>query len=48
MAPGKKKKPTATEEVKEIKRRNQHVFSAKEKIKIVLEGLICTPTPLIS
>jgi transposase len=39
MAPGKKKKPTATEVVKEIKRRTRRVFSAEEKIKIVLEGL---------
>ena len=34
MAPGrKKKKPTATEVVKEIKRRTRRVFSSKEKIK---------------
>ena len=39
MAPGKKKKPTATEVVKEIKRRTRRVFSVEEKIKIVLEGL---------
>jgi len=39
MAPGKKKKPTATEVVKEIKRRTRRVYSAEEKIKIVLEGL---------
>ena len=39
MAPAKKKKPTATEVVKEIKRRTKRVFSAEEKIKIVLEGL---------
>jgi transposase len=38
MAP-RKKKPTATEVVKEIKRRTRRVFSAEEKIKIVLEGL---------
>jgi hypothetical protein len=38
MAPPKKKKPTATEVVKEIKRRTRRVFSAEEKIKIVLEG----------
>jgi transposase len=39
MAPTRKKKPTATEVVKEIKRRTRRVFSAEEKIKIVLEGL---------
>ena len=39
MAPGKKRKPTATEVVKEIKRRTRRVFSSEEKIKIVLEGL---------
>jgi len=40
MAPGRKKKrPTATEVVKEIKRRTRRVFSSEEKIKIVLEGL---------
>ncbi len=39
MAPGKKKKRTATEVVKEIRRRTRRVFSAEEKIKIVLEGL---------
>ena len=39
MAPPRKKKPTATQVVKEIKRRTKRVFSAEEKIKIVLEGL---------
>ena len=39
MAPGRKKKPTATEVVKVIKRRTRRVFSSEEKIKIVLEGL---------
>jgi len=39
MAPPKKKKPTATEVVKEIKRRTRRVFTSEEKIKIVLEGL---------
>jgi len=39
MARGRKKKPTATEVVKEIKRRTRRVFSSEEKIKIVLEGL---------
>jgi transposase len=34
-----KKKPTATEVVKEIKRRAKRIFSAEEKIRIVLEGL---------
>jgi transposase len=34
-----KKKPTATEVVKELKRRTRRVFTAEEKIKIVLEGL---------
>jgi transposase len=34
-----KKKPTATEVVKEIKRRTKRIFSAEEKIRIVLEGL---------
>jgi transposase len=34
-----KKKLTATEVVKEIKRRTKRVFSAEEKIRIVLEGL---------
>jgi len=33
------KKPTTTQVVKEIKRRTRRVFSAEEKIKIVLEGL---------
>ena len=32
-------KPSATEVVKEIKRRTRRVFTAEEKIKIVLEGL---------
>ena len=35
----KKKKPSATQVVKEIKRKTKRVFSAEEKIKIVLEGL---------
>jgi transposase len=39
MAYQKKKKPSATEVVKEIKRRTRRVFSAEEKIKIVIEGL---------
>jgi len=39
MESNKKKKPSATEVVKEIKRRTRRVFSAEEKIKIVLEGL---------
>jgi len=34
-----KKKPSATEVVKEIKRRTKRIFTAEEKIKIVLEGL---------
>jgi transposase len=34
-----KKKPTATEVVKEIKRRTKRIFSPEEKIRIVLEGL---------
>jgi transposase len=33
------RKPSATEVVKEIKRRTRRVFSADEKIKIVLEGM---------
>ena len=39
MAAGKKGKPSATEVVKEIKRRTRRVFSSEEKIMIVLEGL---------
>lgn len=39
MESNKKKKPSATQVVKEIKRRTRRVFSAEEKIKIVLEGL---------
>ena len=35
----KKKKPSATEVVKEIKRRTKRTFSPEEKIRIVLEGL---------
>jgi transposase len=35
----KEEKPTASELVKEIKRRTRRRFSAEEKIKIVLEGL---------
>ena len=34
-----KKKPTATAVVKEIKRRTKRIFTAEEKIRIVLEGL---------
>lgn len=39
--PGPKPKPkqSATELVKEIRRRTRRLFSAEEKIKIVLEGL---------
>ena len=39
MEEKKEKKPTATEVVKEIKRRTKRIFSAEEKIRIVLEGL---------
>jgi transposase len=41
MKPGPKPKakPSATELVKEIKRRTRRIFSAEEKIKIVIEGL---------
>ena len=39
MESNKKKKPSATEVVKEIKRRTRRVFSADVKIQIVLEGL---------
>jgi len=39
MESNKKKKPTVTEVVKEIKRRTRRVFSADAKIQIVLEGL---------
>jgi len=39
MEEKKKKKPTATEVVKEIKRRTKRIFSPEEKIRIVLEGL---------
>ncbi len=39
MVKQRKKKPSATEVVKEIKRRTRRVFSAEEKIKIVLDGL---------
>jgi transposase len=39
MNPGNKRKPTATQVVKEIKRRTRRLYSAEEKIKIVLEGL---------
>jgi transposase len=34
-----KKKPSATEVVKEIKRRTKRIFSGEEKIRIVLECL---------
>ena len=36
---GESKKQTATQVVKEIKRRTRRKFSAEEKIKIVLEGM---------
>jgi transposase len=36
---GEAKKQTATQVVKEIKRRTRRKFSAEEKIKIVLEGM---------
>jgi transposase-like protein len=39
MNPRDKRKPTATQGVKEIKRRTRRLYSAEEKIKIVLEGL---------
>ena len=41
MKPGPKPKSqaTATELIKEIKRRTRRVFSSEEKIRIVLEGL---------
>jgi transposase len=39
MEEKKKKKPFATEVVKEIKRRTKRIFSPEEKIRIVLEGL---------
>jgi transposase len=39
MNPRDKRKPTATQVVKEIKRRTRRLYSAEEKIKIVLEGL---------
>jgi transposase len=39
MNENKKKKPSATEVVKEIQRRTKRVFSPDEKIRIVLEGL---------
>ena len=38
MEPGKKK-PSATAVVKKIKRRTKRIFTAEEKIKIVVEGL---------
>jgi transposase len=34
-----KKKPTAEAVIKDIKRRTRRIFSAEEKIKIILEGL---------
>jgi len=37
MEENKKKKPTATEVVKEIHRRTKRIFTAEEKIRIVLE-----------
>ena len=39
MEEKKKKKPSATEVVKEIKRRTKRIFSPEEKIRIVMEGL---------
>jgi transposase len=39
MEEKKKKRPSATEVVKEIKRRTKRIFSPEEKIRIVLEGL---------
>lgn len=41
MKPGPKPKsqPTATELIKDIKRRTRRLFSSEEKIRIVLEGL---------
>jgi len=39
MESNKKKKPSATQVVKEIKRRTRRVFSADAKIQIVIEGL---------
>lgn len=39
MEDKKKKKPTATEVVKEIKRRTKRIYSPEEKIRIVLEGI---------
>ena len=38
MEEKKKKKPSATAVVKEIKRRTKRIFSPDEKIRIVLEG----------
>jgi transposase len=38
MEEKKKKKPSATQVVKEIKRRTKRIYSAEEKIRIVLEG----------
>lgn len=34
-----KRKPSASELIKEVKRRTRRTFSSEEKIKIVLEGL---------
>jgi transposase len=39
MENSKQKKPSATQVVKEIRRRTKRLFSAEEKIKIVLECL---------
>lgn len=39
MTNQRKKKPSASELVKEIKRRTRRIYSSEEKIKIVLEGL---------
>jgi transposase len=39
MEEKKKKKPSATAVVKEIQRRTKRIYSAEEKIRIVLEGL---------
>ena len=39
MEAKKRKKPSATEVVKEIKRRTKRIYSPEEKIRIVLEGI---------
>lgn len=38
MEDKRKKKPTATAVVKEIKRQTKRIYSAEEKIRVVLEG----------